>query len=210
MTVTPTDPKLQGLSAGVAVQVDNPDPLSIDPADITLEVGQSTPPITVTGKGPDGTPYQAQAVLESQDEKLLVPAEDAPGRFVAKAMGRTQLKARYKGVDVFATVTVTGKRFVEVKTTPNQRDQDFDVTIEVLAAAAEGPLEYRVYVEGDTPPDTWTANEPQGESRHVVLHSPKLAYGLRHLMIEARDVATKQVQQYPLTFRMAVVREDNK
>ena len=215
LTVTATDPKLNGLSTGVAVQVDNPDPLSIDPADITLQVNETTPPITVTAKGPDGTPYQVQATLESQDEKVLTAAPDAPGRFVAKAMGQTQLKARYKGVSVFATVAVTGKRFVDVKTTPNMGEKDFDVTIEVLAAAAEGPLEYRVYAEGETPADAWTPNKAQGESRHVELHTAKLAFGppgtLYHLMIEARDAATKQVQQYPVTLRAAVtiVREEN-
>jgi hypothetical protein len=206
LTVTPTDPKLQGLATNVAVQVDNPDPLRIDPADMTLQVGQSTPPLTLSGKGPDGTPYQVSATLENQDEKVLGAAPDTPGRFVAKAMGRTQLKARYKGVDLFATVTVPGKRFVEVKTAPNPGDKKFDATIDVVASAAEGPLAYRAYVDGETPPDTWTPNEPRGDSRHVVLHSSKPAYGspgtLYHLIIEARDAATKQVQQYSLTLHV--------
>ena len=215
LTVTPTDPKLNGLSTGVAVQVDDASRLSIDPADISLQVGETTPPITVSAKDPDGAPYPVQATLESQDEKVATAAPDAPGRFVAKAMGQTQLKARYKGVSVFATVTVAGKRFVDVKTTTNEGENDFDVAIEVLAAAAEGPLEYRVYAEGETPADTWTPNEPQGDSRHVVLHTAKMAYGPRgtlyHLMIEARDAATKQVQQYPVTLRaaMTIVREEN-
>ena len=48
------------------------------------------------------------------------------------------------------------------------------------------------------------------------MHSPRLAYGppgtLYHLVIEARDAATKTVQQYPLTLRAAVtiVREESK
>ena len=121
LTVTATDPQYKGLSTTVAVQVDNPDTLSIEPADMTLQVGETTPPVTVTAKGPDGTTYQAPATVESQDEKVLVATPDAPGHFQAKAMGRTQLKASYRGADVFATVTVTGKRFVDVKTTPNMR-----------------------------------------------------------------------------------------
>ena len=207
LTLTPSDSKLQSLSTNVAVQVDNPDPLRIDPADITLQVGESTPPVTLSGKGPDGIPYQAAATLENQDEKVLVAVPDAPGRFVAKAMGRTQLKTRYRGVDLLATVIVTGKRFEEVKTTPNLGNTQFDVTIEVLAAAAEGPLAYRVYVDGEPAPDAWTPSEPRGDARRVVLHSAKLAYGtpgtLYHLVIEARDAATKQVQQYPLTLPTA-------
>jgi hypothetical protein len=218
LTVTATDPQYKGLSTTVAVQVDNPDTLSIEPADMTLQVGETTPLVTVTGKGPDGATYQAPALVESQDEKVLVATPEAPGHFQAKAMGQTQLKATYKGANVFATVTVTGKRFVDVKITPNmkEKEKDFDVTVEVLAAASEGPLEYRVYTEGDTPKDTWTPNEPQGESRRVVLTSPKLAYGppgtLYHLMLEARDAATQTVQQYPVTLRAAVtiVREESK
>jgi hypothetical protein len=216
LTVTATDPQFQGLSADVAVQVDNADKLAVEPTEMTLQVGETTPPVTVTAKGADGTSYQVPATLESQDEKVLVAAADQPGRFVAKAMGSTQLKAGFRGVDLFATVTVTGKRFVEVKTTPNMAEKDFDVTVEVLAAAAEGPLEYRVYVEGQPAPDAWTPNEPQGESRHVVLHSPRMTYGppgtLYHLMIEARKAADEAPQQYPVTLRAAVtiVREENK
>ena len=176
VTVTPSDPKLQGLSANVAVQVDNPDPLSIDPADMALQVGESTPPVMVSGKGPGRHPLPGAGHPGKPGREGAGRRADAPGRFVAKAMGRTQLKARYKGVELFATVTVPGKRFIEVKTTP-KLGAEFDVTIEVLASAAEGPLAYRVYVEGETTPDTWTPNEPQGDSRHVVLHSPKLSYG---------------------------------
>ena len=131
-------------------------------------------------------------------------------------MGRTQLKANYRGIDVFATVTVKGNRFVDVKATPNAGEKDFNVSIEVLAAESEGPLEYRVYTTGETPPETWTPNEPQGGSRRVVLRSPKLALGppgtIYHLMIEARDTKTQTVQQYPLTFRSTVIieRQENK
>jgi hypothetical protein len=216
LTVTATDPQYQGLTATVAVQVVNPDKLSIEPADITLQTGETTPPITVTATATDGTTYQAPAQVESQDENVLVAAPDAPGRFKAKGLGRTQLKASFRGVDAFATVTVRGNRFTDVKATPNQGEKDFDVSIEVLAAESEGPLEYRVYASGQTPPETWTPNEPQGTSRRVVLRSPKLAYGpqgtLYHLMIEARDAKTQTVQQYPLTFRSAIViqREENK
>ena len=103
VTVTPSDTKVQSLSASVAVQVDNPDPLRIEPADITLQVGQAMPPVIVNGKGPDGISYQAAATLDSPDEKVLGGAPDAPGHFVAKAMGRTLLKARYRVAELYST-----------------------------------------------------------------------------------------------------------
>jgi hypothetical protein len=206
-TVTATDTRMQSLSANVPAQVDNPDPLRCDPAEMTLQVGEATPPITVSGKGADGIPYQAPVNLETQDDKVVADAPNAPGRFVAKAPGRTLLKACYRGADVFATVTVPGKRFLQVKATPNLGSSQFDVTIEVLASAAEGPLAYRVSWETETTPDTWTPNEPQGDSRRVVLHTTKVSYGqpgtLYHLGIDARDAAGKLVQQYSMTLRVA-------
>jgi hypothetical protein len=211
LTVVPVDPQFQGLSATVSVQVGAADKLSIEPADITLQVGETTPLVAVSAKGPDGAAYQAPALVESQDASVLVATPENPGHFLAKAPGRTQLKANYKGVDVFSTVTVSGKRFAEVKTTPNAGEKDFDVTVEVLAASSEGPLEYRVYVAGETPPENWVANQPQGDQRRAVLQSPRLSYGaagsLYHLVIEARDTATKTVQQYPLTFRSRITVE---
>ena len=72
LTVTAADEQHKGLSTTVAVQVVNPDKLSIEPADITLQVGETTPPITVTATGADGTTYQAPALVESQDENVLV------------------------------------------------------------------------------------------------------------------------------------------
>ena len=102
-------------------------------------------------------------------------------------------------------VNVSGKRFLSVSTTLNEGDGDFDVTIEVLAAASEGALEYRVYADGQTPPANWQASQPAGaESRRVVLRSPRMPYTTRsslyRLILEARDPAGK-VQQYPFTFR---------
>ncbi len=207
LTVTPTDPQYQALATTVAVQISASDKLTLEPGDLTLKVDEVTPLVMVTGKGADGAPYEVPAQVTSQDPNVLAPMPDSPGHFIAKAMGRTQLKATYKGVEVFSTVTVSGTRFVDVKTTPNVRDTDFDVGIEVLAADSEGPLEYRVYVAGQTPEENWVANQPQpqGNMRQAVLQSPKIAVGapgtLYHLMIEARDAKTKSVQQYPLTLR---------
>ena len=161
------------------MQVDDPDALSIEPADMTLQVGETTPLVTVTGKGPDGTTYQAPALVESQDEKVLVATPEAPGHFQAKAMGRTQLKATYGAQDVFATVTVKGNRFVEVKATPNAGEKDFDVTIEVLAAASEGPLEYRVYAKAKRPRTLGRPTSRKENSRRVELRSPRLASARR-------------------------------
>ena len=51
------------------------------------------------------------------------------------------------------------------------------MTIEVLAAAGEGELEYRVYDEGErSPKENWVPNQPDGDSRKVTLRSDALSY----------------------------------
>ena len=185
------------------------DRLRIEPAVIGLEVGDTTPPLAVMAERRDGVAaYQVPATLESMDANVLAPDARFPGRFVAKAFGGTQIRAVYRGREVLADVTVTGRRFAEVKTTLNAGADDFDVLIEVLAAEAEGPLEYRVYRAGQTAAETWVAAQeaPFGQGRQVTLRSPRMRQGpsstVYHLMVEARDPSGGSVQQYPLTFRL--------
>ncbi len=205
LTVATVDPKFPGLSATVSVQVFPPDKLSIDPPDIRLQVGKETPPVTVSVRGADGQSHPVEAVLESEDPTVLAPSADHPGRFLAKGPGQTHLQASYRGAEALVPVTVAGKRFAVVRTSPEEGKDGFDVQIDVEAAVAEGPLEYRVYAAGETPPENWVSNQPHGENRLAVLRSSPMAYGppgtMYHLMIESRDAATKTVQQYPLTFR---------
>ena len=137
----------------------------------------------------------------------VLRSEGLSGRFTAMALGSTQVRGLYRNREVFATVTVTGERFVDVETTLNEGEQDFQVTIEVLAAKSEGPLEYRAYVAGQAPAEAWQAAEESGEHRRVVLQSPPMPYGPRSarygVMIEARSPGDGTVERYPLTFRLA-------
>jgi hypothetical protein len=141
------------------------------------------------------------------DTDVLRPEPLSPGQFVASSLGSTQVRGVYRGREVFATVTVTGERFLEVNTTLNEGAEDFSVNIEVLAAASEGPLEYRAYVAGQTPADVWQPAEEAGQFRRVALQSPQIPYGPRSarysLVIEARSTESGTVQRYPFTFRLA-------
>ena len=198
LTVATVDPKFPGLTATVTVQVNPPDKLSIDPADIRLQVGEETPPVTVSVRGADGQSHAVEAVLESEDPTVLAPSAARPGRFIAKGPGQTHLQASYRGAEALAPVTVAGKRFAVVRPSPVEGKEGFDVQIEVEAAAAEGPLEYRVYAAGETPPEKWVSNQPHGDMRRADLRSSQMAYGppgtMYHLMIDSRDAATKTVQ----------------
>jgi len=187
--------------------VTSPERIRIEPPTVSCRVGQSTPAFSVIAQPVDGAPHKVPAVLESADENILVADPSSPGVFNARGLGRTQVRALYRNREAFATVTVTGQRFLDVTTTLNEGDEDFSVTVEVLAADSEGPLEYRVYLAGQTPPEQWVLNREQGDRRRAVLQSPRMTYGppsARYsLVVEARAPGGGPVQRYPFTFRLA-------
>ena len=186
------------------------DRLWIKPDRAALKVGDSTPRFVVMLQPEGGTPRPVAAAVESLDTRVLAPDGRAPGRFVASAPGRTQVRAFYGGREVYADVTVTGSRFATITTSiSNPNDKDFGVSAEVLAPATEGPLEYRVYAPGQKPPDRWVSAQREGDRLRAVLESPRLPNGppsaVYRLMFEARDAATKTIQHYPFTFQLKPV-----
>jgi hypothetical protein len=209
--VTAVDPGgiYDGLSTTATVQVTGGSPLRIEPSAVSLTVGQVTVPMAAMTRGPDGVSYQVPATLESMDPDVLAPDPSSPGRFVARGLGGTQVRASYRGKEAFAEVAISGRRFVGVHEIPDSLhgdQQDFDVGLEVLAAASEGPLEYRVYAADQTPEETWVTAAPKGEHLRAVLRSPRIRYGPRgsvyHLVVEARSTSDGSVQQYPFSFRL--------
>ena len=151
VTVSPTDPKYQAMTRQVSVQVGSPAALVFDPPQLTIGVGEVTPLIKITSTSPDGSRVSVPAIVESADPNIVDRVPSSPGCFVGKALGQTQLKASYRGRDATCTVSVSGKRFQNVKWTATRSKDDFTVSIEVLAAGSEGELEYRVYREGQPP-----------------------------------------------------------
>ena len=196
-----------GLSRNVTVHVTNPDTLRIEPSETSIRVGQTTPQFSVLAQDDDGRQYQVPVALNSMDTGILSPDGQLADRFVANSLGSTQVAAVYRSREVFATVTVTGERFLAVKPTLTEGEQDFHVSIEVLAALTEGPLEYRVYAVGQAPTEAWVPAEESGGQMRVVLRSPPMQYGPRTarygLMVECRSQQDGSVQKYPFTFRLA-------
>lgn len=200
-----------GQSVTVNVHVTAADSISINPSELNLQAGQSSP-AAVMAKSADGQEVAVQATIESLDKNVLDADPAQPGRFVARSQGQTQLHAVYRGKEVFAKVSVSGKRFESVKSSHNRIDKEhFDMTVEVLAAGGEGELEYRVYAEGEAnPKENWVPNQPEGDARKATLRSDPLSYNQGdeyRLVIEARDKATKSVQKYPLTLIRSVTVE---
>jgi hypothetical protein len=180
--------------------------LSIQPSDVSLKVGETTPLMTVLAHETGRPPYPVPATLESLDPSILTPAGLAAGTFVAQGLGGTQVRATYRGRETSANVTITGERFLSVETSLNGGASDFAVQIEVLAAASEGPLEYRVSVTGQPPQNDWVPAQPDGVRQRAVLTSSRIPYGDRSarysLLLEARTQGGGTAQRYPFTFRL--------
>ena len=181
--------------------------LSLEPPRAALAVGETTPRFRVTAQAPGGSPREVPATIESTNREILAES-DQSGRFVARKMGSTQVRAAIGDRNLYADVTVTGARFDAIRTSiASPTDKDFAVRAEITAAGSEGPLEYRVYRTGQAPPAGWTPAQVEGDHRRVVLESSRIPIGppstFYSLVFEARDPATGTVQQYPFTFRLA-------
>ena len=194
-----------GVSAVAHVRVSSLS-LSIRPADISLRVGESTPVTTVMAHETGRMPYPVPANLESLDPSILTSEGQAPGVFLAQGLGATQIRATHRGREAMANVTVTGERFLRVDTTLESGTSDFAVKIEVLAAASEGPLEYRVSAAGQPPQEDWIPAQPHDGQQRAVLTSSRIPYGDRlarySLILEARPQGGGAAQRYPFTFRL--------
>ncbi|HYW78903.1 MAG TPA: hypothetical protein VE890_04965, partial [Thermoguttaceae bacterium] len=208
VTVTAMDPggPFDGLSTTATVEVTSSGRIWITPAQMALRVGEPTPSISIMTEGANGLPVPVDGILESMDPGVVSPEPGLPGQFVARGLGGTQIRAIYGGKEAFASVTVAGDRFVQVNETLERGQNDFAVSLEVLAAESEGPLEYRVYVAGQPTDEGWIPADMQGGFPRATLRSPQMPYGpqgsIYHLMIEARDSASGTIQQYPFTFRL--------
>ncbi len=190
-----------GQTATVNVHVTTADSIYFNPPGLEMQVGESRPAaVMAKHEGADATEVAVQVLPESLDKTVLDADPAHPGQFIARSQGQTQLHALYRGKEVFAKVSVSGKRFESVRATYN--DNEKDVTIEVLAAGGEGELEYRVYAEGNAPKENWVPNQPEGDARKATLRSDPLNINDKdeyHLVIEARDKKNASVQKYPLT-----------
>ena len=166
-----------GQTATVNVRVTAAGTISFNPEAYDPQVGQTVTPAVMAEA--DGQKTAVQAQVESMDKNVLDADPAQPGQFVARSQGQTQLHATYRGKEAFAKVSVSGRRFQSVNSTHHNIDNDqFNMTIEVLAAGSEGELEYRVYAEGDpNPKENWVKNQPEGDSRKATFSSDPLSYG---------------------------------
>jgi hypothetical protein len=196
------------VSPPATVAIPAGDRLWVEPPRAALGVGDTTPRFALMAQSSGGTPREVPATIESTNPNILAPASGQPGRFAARQMGSTQVRATVGDRTLYADVTVTGARFDTIRTSiASPTDADFGVHAEITAAGTDGPLEYRVYRSGQTPSGPWISAQVERDHRRVVLDSPRIPIGppsaFYTLTFEARDPATGTVQQYPFTFRLA-------
>jgi hypothetical protein len=211
--VVPVDPRYAAMSTPIEVDVTPAEKLSMDPTEATLQVGQTVAP-SVKSRAENGEETAvAGAKIESSDRGVVDVDPDNPTQFKAVGQGQAELIATYHGIELKAKVSVSSDRFKSVVPQLNDiagnKDQ-FDLTIEALAAKDEGELEYRVYSADDAAPkENWVPNQDSPDGRKVTLRSDPINYGSRdatyHLVLEARDKVKKTVQKYPLPFTIAGV-----
>jgi len=183
--------------------------LRAEPSAITLRPGQHTQRLEAIARSPhapDEWPVDTQ--WSSEDEKIVAPDPEVPGRFVGKAPGETRLKATYGGLEAFVNVTVEGDPFQRValqkqpEWDPSRR---FAVVIDIEADGM-GPagLEYRVFPVGNPEGGQWKRASVSDGDAKIQLTGPYLREGpsgtVYNVHIEARNAERKTVARYPLPF----------
>ena len=186
------------------------DRLWIEPERASVQVGEATPRFAVMLQPPDGTAREVGVATRSLDARVLAPDPQIPGRFLAVGPGRTQVRAVYGARGLYAEVTVAGSRFQHFEPSiVKEVGTSFAVQATILAPAAEGALQYRVYDPGRPPPDRWVDAQRGGNQLRVQLVSEPLMRGdaatWYSLMFEARSSAGGPVQPYPYTFQLKSV-----
>lgn len=206
LQVSSVDPTgaYDNLSTYITVNVTPPLALSMMPTDCTVRVGELTPSFIVTARDETGASFTVPAVISSTDPMILEGTED-PTRFRAVSMGKTQVRALYGGKELFATVSVAGERFVNVDGELNESpgSNSFSVTLSVMANAAAGALEYRVYERGRASSENWVpaAGQSVTLSGPAMQYNPDRAYQYT-LVVESRPAGGGETQEYPYNFRL--------
>jgi hypothetical protein len=186
--------------------------LSIEPAAVTLRVGERTPKFRAATRqlGQDAA-RTIDATFASESPEVLASDARTPAQFEAKAPGKTRIKATVGNRKTWAEITVLDQPFREVKLQPDtvpRANGQFQVVAAVESLGGDADMEYRIVPAEKAGETSWKAATVDGKRRSVQLTSPDLPVGPPgteyHLMIEARDKNMDNVERYPLDFRITV------
>ncbi len=202
-------------------EIRKPADLRVEPASITVRVGETTPPLKVLVRISGDVRYRElaadQADYSSSNADVLSPLDETDvtkkGRFLAKKTGNTRIQVSYQGQQAWVNVAVVADRFKTVVLgKPDFGQSTFRVPVEVKTDRAAGNLEYRVFRMGEIlkPEQGWKEATVQGDTQFVKLIGPNfnpVNNTLFRMVIEARDKRTNTIDRYPSTFSIDVNRK---
>jgi len=188
--------------------------LDVQPASISIGVGERTPPLKIVGRRrADGQPQSVNAQVESENPDILAPDAQQAACFVGRGVGRTRIRATYGGQEAFVDVHVVPNPLQSVVLDENPDYSGggrFSVFVNVEGSAESGrELEYRVVSVGNPDQGAWQTATREGTRLAVRLRSPELSEGpagtVYCLKVQTRDKSSGQlIAQYPLDFTFTI------
>jgi hypothetical protein len=183
--------------------------LRADPSEISIQVGQTLPPLTIYSAHAGASPKPVNAELVSDDPAILKTEPGKPGIFTAVKPGKTTITATFNEATVKLPVTVVGNRVEKVSLSDVELINDgFTLKVNLEGQHPDGELEYRaVTPDGESKTD-WKAASGNDSVVTAELPIGSLKRGdknrIYYLIIESRLKGGGAVQRYPVAFRLLI------
>lgn len=198
----------------VVGSVDAPERMRLEPDQLRLLVGESTPALRVLVASRGDRNFRAidnsLIQITSGNPEILQPAEE--GRFTALKPGQTSLKVAYQGLEQSVPVTVNFNPFANIEIGPNPKISESTMTVDLKVSAntTDATLEYRCLLPNrERRPGSetaWVKAERDGPRLNAKLSSPKIplkrGQNEYSLLIEAKNLKDGSVQTHPFAFRI--------
>jgi len=183
--------------------------LRADPSQISVQVGQMLPPVTIYSSSAGSLPKPVDAKLVSDDSSILKAEASELGIFTALKPGKSTITATFNGATVNVPVTVVGNRVEKVSLTDVElTDDGFTLQVNIEGQYPEGELEYRAVTPAGESKTEWKAAVVNNALVTAELPIGRLKRGdknrIYYLIIESRLKDGGAVQRYPVAFRLLI------
>lgn len=179
------------------------------PSEISIQVGQTLPPLTIYSAHVGASPKPVNAELVSDDPAILKAEPGKPGIFTAVKPGKTTITATFNEATVKLPVTVVGNRVEKVSLSDVELINDgFTLKVNLEGQHPEGELEYRAVTADGESKTQWKAASGNDSVVTAELPIESLKRGdknrIYYLIIESRLKGGGAVQRYPVAFRLLI------
>ncbi|MFM9966149.1 MAG: Ig domain-containing protein [Planctomycetaceae bacterium] len=209
----------ESIELDVVGSVSTPVRLRVEPDQIELLAGQTTPALQVSVAAAGERNYRTLAPGLAEflavDAQLLKARE--AGQFVAIKPGQTAIQIKYQGLELSVPVRIKINPFarIEVGRDPKFKDNTMTVELTVFANPADGELEYRsTLLKHDENPaavSEWILAERAGDQLKAQFSSPRIPLVIGqnefHLILEARDRKDGSIVRTPFPFKLITGRQ---